>query len=166
MLERVRDTFRRRIAALSLALLCGGLLAVAGGADSPVNTASESSAPITKGQRVFTAGHSFHNFIYPMLIDMAQSAGIKDHQGVGTSRIGGSRVIQHWDVPEEKNACKAALRAARWTCSPSRRSGCPMRALKSWPGSAWNITRKFASPSRNTGSPTTPTIRFIRWKPG
>ena len=29
------------------------------------------------------------------------------------SAIGGSRVIQHWDVPEEKNKAKAALRAGK-----------------------------------------------------
>jgi hypothetical protein len=48
-----------------------------------------------------------------MLDEMARSAGIKDHQSVGSSMIGGSRVIQHWDVPEEKNAAKAALRAGK-----------------------------------------------------
>jgi hypothetical protein len=66
-----------------------------------------------QGQRVFTCGHSFHAFVYPMLAEMARSAGINDHQSVGTSRIGGSRVIQHWDVPEEKNQAKAALRAGK-----------------------------------------------------
>ena len=69
--------------------------------------------PVPKGQRVFTCGHSFHVFVYPILAEMAKSAGIHDHQGVGLSSIGGSRVIQHWDVPEEKNQAKAALRAGK-----------------------------------------------------
>jgi hypothetical protein len=68
-------------------------------------------APITKGLRVFTCAHSFHNFVYPLLAEMALSAGITDHQSVGLSMIGGSRVIQHWDVPDSMNAAKAALRA-------------------------------------------------------
>jgi hypothetical protein len=70
-------------------------------------------APVTRGQRVFTCAHSFHAFVYPILADLARSAGIDDHQSVGTSRIGGSRVIQHWNVPEEKNQARAALRAGK-----------------------------------------------------
>jgi hypothetical protein len=68
-------------------------------------------APIDRGQRIFLCGHSFHVFVYKILDEMARSAGIKDHQSVGVSSIGGSRVIQHWDVPDEKNKAKAALRA-------------------------------------------------------
>lgn len=64
-----------------------------------------------KGQRVFTAGHSFHTWVSDILCDMAKAAGIADHQAVGVEFIGGSRVIQHWDVPDEKNTVKAALRA-------------------------------------------------------
>jgi hypothetical protein len=66
-----------------------------------------------KGQRVFTAGHSFHFFIAPILEDMANKAGIQDHQKVGVSFLGGSRVIQHWDVPEDKNKVKEALKAGK-----------------------------------------------------
>jgi hypothetical protein len=70
----------------------------------------EQSVPVTKGLRVFTCGHSFHVWCPPILGDLAKSAGIKDHQIVGLSSIGGSRVIQHWNVPEEKNKAKEALR--------------------------------------------------------
>ena len=59
--------------------------------------------PPPKGQRVFTAGHSFHVFMPAILTEMAKSAGIEDHKQVGVSSIGGSRVIQHWDKAEEKN---------------------------------------------------------------
>jgi hypothetical protein len=48
-----------------------------------------------------------------MLSEMAKAAGIKQRQSVGLSSIGGSRVIQHWDVAEEKNKAKAALRAGQ-----------------------------------------------------
>ena len=48
-----------------------------------------------------------------MVGEMAKSAGIKDHQLAGSSMIGGSRVIQHWDVPETKNLAKAALLAGK-----------------------------------------------------
>src|SRR5579859_2641556 len=66
--------------------------------------------PAPKGQRVFTVGHSFHVFLPPILSDIAKSAGIKDHVAAGLSAIGGSRVIQHWDAPEEKFKVKPALR--------------------------------------------------------
>jgi len=67
--------------------------------------------PITRGQRVFTCGHSFHVWVAEILYEMANAAGTPDHQVSGTSPIGGSRVIQPWDVPEEKNEAKKALRA-------------------------------------------------------
>jgi acetyl esterase/lipase len=44
---------------------------------------------------------------------MAKLAGIKGHQAVGLSSIGGSRVIQHWDIPDEKNQAKEALRGGK-----------------------------------------------------
>lgn len=82
------------------------------GAQSAENAAA--TAPVTTGQRVFTCGHSFHAFyITPILADIAQSAGISGHQIVGVSKIGGSRVIQHWNVADDKNEAKAALRAGK-----------------------------------------------------
>jgi len=68
---------------------------------------------VANGLRVFSCGHSFHQFVVPILSQMAASAGIQGHEIAGRSSIGGSRVIQHWDVPDEKNAAKAALRAGR-----------------------------------------------------
>jgi hypothetical protein len=98
--------------ALSLALLAGSLPT-----QSQAQTAQQKSepqaSPVPRGQRVFMCAHSFHAFVYPILSEMARAAGINDHQPVGASRIGGSRVIQHWDVAEEKNEAKAALRAGK-----------------------------------------------------
>ena len=67
------------------------------------------AGPLPAGLRVFTCGHSFHVWAARMIADMADSAGIKDHQLAGTSSIGGSRVIQHWDVADEKNLAKKLL---------------------------------------------------------
>jgi hypothetical protein len=69
--------------------------------------------PITKGQRVFTCGHSFHVWVPGILNDLARKAEITDHVQIETSSIGGSRVIQHWDIPEEKNRAKAALKTGK-----------------------------------------------------
>jgi hypothetical protein len=73
---------------------------------------AEEAKPIEKGQRVFSAGHSFHMFMPGMLATLAKSAGIADHKQAGTSSIGGSYVYQHWNVPDEKNTLKQALRSA------------------------------------------------------
>lgn len=63
-----------------------------------------------KGLRVFYTGHSFHMFV-PQLIDrMVPLAKIEGHKLAGTQGIGGSKVIQHWDRPDEMNTAKKALK--------------------------------------------------------
>lgn len=71
---------------------------------------ANTAAPITRGLRVFTAGHSFHYWIPDILPELVASAGIAGHSTVGVSLIGGSRAIQHWEVSDDKNAVKKALR--------------------------------------------------------
>jgi len=68
---------------------------------------------ITHGLRIFFTGHSFHVFVPNILQNIATAAGIAGQQNLGLSSIGGSRVSQHWDVPEEKNLAKAALRTGQ-----------------------------------------------------
>ena len=66
-----------------------------------------------KGQRVFFSGHSFHYFMPPILADIAKKADIKDHTQLGLSAIGGSRVYQHWNVADDKNKAKEALKGGK-----------------------------------------------------
>lgn len=66
---------------------------------------------IVSGLRVFTCGHSFHYWVADNLSSIAVSAVIGNHRVVGVSRLGGSTALQHWDVPNEKNEAKKALRA-------------------------------------------------------
>lgn len=49
----------------------------------------------------------------PILAEMAKAAEIKGHEQVGQSYIGGSRIIQHWDVPADKNTVKELLKAGK-----------------------------------------------------
>ncbi len=87
-----------------LTAACGfSAIAWAGFADAAT------ALPLPDGLRVFTCGHSFHVWAARMLADMAEGAGIKGHQIAGVSSIGGSRVIQHWDVADEKNLAKKLL---------------------------------------------------------
>ncbi|MEP6672595.1 MAG: hypothetical protein ABJF10_25755 [Chthoniobacter sp.] len=82
--------------------------------------AADANAPST--QRVFVCAHSFMIFTAKMLPPMAQAAGIP-YEAAGQQMLGGSRVIQHWNLPDDKNLAKAALREGRvdvLTVSPHR----------------------------------------------
>ncbi|MGB8353964.1 MAG: hypothetical protein WCD79_08775 [Chthoniobacteraceae bacterium] len=70
---------------------------------------SQQTPPIAKGQRVFTAGHSFHVWVAPLLDEMARSAGIEGHEVAGVSSIGGSTVLQHWNVPDTQESARKGL---------------------------------------------------------
>ena len=61
------------------------------------------------GLRVFVMGHSFHIFVADRLAPLAAAAGISGHELLRQQMIGGSSVRQHWELPDEKNAAKAAL---------------------------------------------------------
>ena len=77
-----------------------------------IQPAAAQSPPPPHGLRVFTCGNSFHAwYIAPILEDMGKKAGIEGHQIVGVSKIGGSQAIEHWNVPDDKNEAKSALKA-------------------------------------------------------
>jgi hypothetical protein len=65
------------------------------------------------GVRVFYTGHSFHMFVPSRIEQLVKSAGIEGHKLVGTQGIGGSRVIQHWDLVREKNKAIHALESGQ-----------------------------------------------------
>ena len=69
--------------------------------------------PIIKGLRVFSCGHSFHVWVPTIVADIAKKAEIPDHVQIGISSIGGSRIIQHWDIADEKNKAKDALKTGK-----------------------------------------------------
>jgi hypothetical protein len=96
-----------------LLILLASAAAFAGRATAQEKKSDPATEPIAKGQRVFTCAHSFHFFTTLILPDMAKGAGIKDHETSGLSAIGGSRVIQHWDVADDKNKAKQLLKAGK-----------------------------------------------------
>jgi hypothetical protein len=69
--------------------------------------------PISKGQHVFTCGHSFHVWVPGIVADLCKKAEIAGHKQIGVSSIGGSRVIQHWNIPDVKNKAKEALKTGK-----------------------------------------------------
>src|SRR4051794_8502389 len=76
---------------------------------SDKETIGTTASAVPAGERVFVCGHSFHVMIAAPLSEMAKAAGILDHKLINTQFIGGSKVIQHWDLEEAKNKVKAGL---------------------------------------------------------
>lgn len=93
--------YRRSIAAT----ICGCALFVA----AWLNMASAEDASAPAGMRVFYTGHSFHMFVPRLVEQLVEAAGIEGHKLAGTQGIGGSRVIQHWDLADDRNKAKPAL---------------------------------------------------------
>ena len=60
--------------------------------------------------RVFYASHSLMWYVPTPLGEMAEAAGIKGHKLAGLQMLGASRTLQHWNLPDEKNKAKAALK--------------------------------------------------------
>ncbi|TLD72239.1 hypothetical protein FEM03_02460 [Phragmitibacter flavus] len=65
--------------------------------------------PGAKGIRVFVCGHSYMIFTAGMLPAISKSAGIP-YLDAGSQMIGGSQVVQHWNLPDDKNQAKMSLR--------------------------------------------------------
>jgi len=61
-----------------------------------------SLAPVPKGLRVLTVGHSFHAWVGPLLKGVVASAGIQGHEA-NVMSLGGSTVLQCWDIPHAKD---------------------------------------------------------------
>lgn len=82
-----------------------------GGANTskPGEFTTPASSGLPPGPRVFVCAHSFMIFTATMLPKMTEAAGI-GYQDAGRQMIGGSRTLQHWEVPDEKNLAKTALR--------------------------------------------------------
>jgi hypothetical protein len=82
-------------------------MAKAGGSKSSSKPAS--FAPGAEGTKVFVCAHSYMIYTADWLPQIAQAAGVA-HLKAGQQMIGGSRVLQHWDLPDEQNQAKKALK--------------------------------------------------------
>lgn len=90
---------------LALLLVFGGL---AGSSSAQEQKSDQTSAP--SGLRVFFASHSLMWYAPKPLGEMAEAAGIKGHKLVGLQSLGASRTLQHWNLPDDKNEAKKALK--------------------------------------------------------
>ena len=67
----------------------------------------------TKGLRVFYASHSLMWYVPEPLGELAAAAGIEGHELVGLQKIGASRTLQHWDLPDGRDAARKALETGK-----------------------------------------------------
>ena len=92
---------RRRFVSICLTVLSAAVC---------FNTAkADELQTVPHGLRVFYTGHSFHMFVPGRVEEFVKAAGIQGHKLVGTQGIGGSLVIQHWELAAERNKAKPAL---------------------------------------------------------
>src|SRR4051812_21159089 len=64
-----------------------------------------------EGQKVFVTGHSFHVPSARPFDQIARSAGIDGHTLSGIQGIGGSSVTKHWDLPDDRDKARKAIKA-------------------------------------------------------
>jgi hypothetical protein len=93
---------------LAIILACGACLAQT----ADVSNESAKSAIEFKpaGMSTFYASHSLMWDMPPVLTEIAKAYGIEGHKVLGIQRLGVSRTSQHWDLPDDQNQAKQALR--------------------------------------------------------
>lgn len=79
------------------------------GQDKNLPKNQEASA-LPKGQRVFYASHSLMWYVPTPLAELAEATKIKGHKLAGLQSLGASKTLQHWNLPEERNKAKQALK--------------------------------------------------------
>lgn len=79
------------------------------GGDKRVATPVEHSAT-PKGVRVFYASHSLMWYVPKPLGELAEATGIEGHKLVGLQSLGASTTLQHWNLADDNNEAKKALR--------------------------------------------------------
>jgi hypothetical protein len=75
----------------------------------PGALSTSESKGLPPGPRVFVCAHSFMIYTGQMLPGMTEASGVA-YRDAGRQMIGGSRVLQHWEVPDDKNLAKQVLR--------------------------------------------------------
>ncbi len=63
-----------------------------------------------QGERVFFVSHSLMWYVPKPLGELADAARIKDHKLVGIQSLGASRTLQHWELADDKNQAKNAIK--------------------------------------------------------
>ena len=75
------------------------------------SAAASPAAPITRSLRLYAAHHSYFVQVPPIMTEIAKAAGFAEQAWVGTKYIGGSKSLQHWNLKDEDNKAKDALKS-------------------------------------------------------
>jgi len=101
---------RLLLALFSISALCAwGQEPPSASSSDTVAVSAAPSIPITTGQSIYASHHSYFLPIPPILTELAKAGGFPDQTIIGTDYIGGSKVIQHWNIPDAVNQAKNAL---------------------------------------------------------
>ena len=71
---------------------------------------ASSNAQQPKGLRVFYASHSLMWYVPEPVGKMAGARSIQGHKLLGLQPLGASKTLQHWNLPDDKNEAKTALK--------------------------------------------------------
>ncbi len=74
-----------------------------------VEAAGDEGQSVPVGRRVFYASHSLMWYVPEPLGELATAKGIAGHELLGLQKLGASRTLQHWNLPDTENLAKRAL---------------------------------------------------------
>lgn len=101
----------------------GLLLSVFAGLVGLLSPSVVRSADPPKGARVFVTGHSFHMPMVDAFDQISKAAKIDGYKLVGRQGLGGSTVTQHWNLTDEKDQARKAIKSGNvdvLTTAPNR----------------------------------------------
>jgi hypothetical protein len=94
---------------LAIILACGVCVAQTGAVSNDIAKSAAIKSE-SAGMRVFYASHSLMWDMPPVLTEMVTAYGIDGHKVLGIQRLGVSRTSQHWDLADNQNQAKQALK--------------------------------------------------------
>lgn len=95
---------------ISCSLLVLGCLAATSSAQPGSGKEDSKPSQSPQGFRVFFASHSLMWYVPEPLGKMAEAREIEGHKLIGLQSLGASRTLQHWNLPDDKNQAKQALK--------------------------------------------------------
>ena len=96
------------LSVLAIILACGTCVAQTANALNDSGKSAIEAKPA--GMSAFYASHSLMWDMPPVLTEIAEAYGIEGHKVLGIQRLGVSRTSQHWDLPDNQNQAKQALK--------------------------------------------------------
>jgi len=102
---------KRRLLFIFLAVILVNGTCVSQTENASNDSAKQATESKPDGMSVFYASHSLMWDMPPVLTEAAEAYGIEGHKVLGIQRLGVSRTSQHWNLPDEQNQAKQALKA-------------------------------------------------------